>query len=238
LAAQFAEPYADPDLTRFVALAHDIGKFSDAFQEYLLASEAGEPVARTDHKAVGASLVAETLGPLGMLVQGHHGGLRSPQEFRSWLGERSEADDGTQVLQRAMASLPELQAGTSPSLPSWVRCNPWEAEMFMRMLFSALVDADYLDTEAHFNPAQTKRRANAVGLDKLWHRFEEHRRGLPVSAAGSVGWVRQEAYKACLEAAATYRRRKDPVRDGICLAARHLASAQASDRRGAPDKRD
>ena len=75
--------------------------------------------------------------------------------------------------------------------------------MWLRMVFSALVDADFLDTEAHFNPRQRARRETGVGMDELWERFREcHQSNVQSGAAsGIVNEIRSEVYRACLSVA-------------------------------------
>ncbi len=58
-------------------------------------------------------------------------------------------------------------AGAVPPVAAAQR--PVAAEMLVRMLFSCLVDADFLDTEAHFNQQRAAQRPQGYNLHALWH---------------------------------------------------------------------
>lgn len=77
----------------------------------------------------------------------------------------------------------------------------------VRMLFSALVDADFLDTEAHFQSEATGKSYRAPGPElcpeKALTVLQEYLRGLhdKTQASSVVGDVRQELLRASLKAA-------------------------------------
>ena len=101
------------------------------------------------------------------------------------------------------ASASQTWTQTKLAPPEYARQSPTAAELWLRLLFSALVDADYLDTERHFNQARTEGRGYTLSIPDLWDRFQTDQRRLMVQADGSpVNQVRHQIYKACLEAAA------------------------------------
>lgn len=108
-------------------------------------------------------------------------------------------------------------------LPAEAAASTLASEVFLRLLFSALVDADHLDTEAHFEPAQAERRGSDVEIPALWERFEAGHGELDAEAADtSVNIVRRDIYAACLAAAAGPRgfyRLTAPTGAGKTLAA-------------------
>ena len=69
------------------------------------------------------------------------------------------------------------------------------------MVFSALVDADFLDTERHFEPEQAAQRGQGASLDKLWEQFETAQGTLSGRKQGQLNEIRHEIYQACLRAA-------------------------------------
>jgi len=70
------------------------------------------------------------------------------------------------------------------------------------MVLSALVDADRLDTERHFDPEVAAMRRGGPSIDTLWKRFAAAQDELIHDALDTeVNRVRREVYKACLEAA-------------------------------------
>ncbi len=98
LTAQFAEKLGARDAGYWLGLWHDVGKFDPAWQAYLLACEAnpGSYHGRVDHKAAGTKLALDQarLGPLGLLIQGHHGGLKSVTSLRAYLTTGLGKPDG------------------------------------------------------------------------------------------------------------------------------------------------
>ena len=151
-------------------LWHDLGKFSKEFQDYLHRvggnAHEGEVQGKVDHSTAGAKEAVARFKVLGHFLAygmaGHHSGLLNAEEGASQRGR----------LQKEPPELPptpevprEVLAQTAPKLLRFltkVLGNPksagFSAQFFTRMLFSCLVDADFLATEAFMNPAQAARR--------------------------------------------------------------------------------
>ncbi|MGH7904012.1 MAG: CRISPR-associated endonuclease Cas3'' [Candidatus Dormibacteraceae bacterium] len=168
LAETFAEPLGAKEFGAAVGAWHDLGKASPEFQEYLCACEIapGLHARGPDHKSAGAAhALRRGVEPLAMLIQGHHGGLPNLAASRTWLRERIvDGDQDQKVISSLLDSLSEdyrtlLDIPVVP-LP---KLSEIDAEMFLRLLFSCLVDADGLDTESHFNPDLSRIRTGAQG---------------------------------------------------------------------------
>lgn len=200
LAAQFAAHFDAAELAHYLGLWHDLGKFHPAFQRYLLAAERGERKRGPDHKAAGVRLAVEkNLGPIALLLQGHHGGLKDKTDLQRWY-ERCEAETDRALIQARHAL--NFDPTDPPSLPTFAQRSPRAAEFFLRMLFSALVDADFLDTEAHFASDQSQRRGSEADIAVLWQRFEDdQQRRFGKVHDTTVNRSRQAIYGACLDAA-------------------------------------
>ena len=161
LAAQKASFFGAMDLARVTGLLHDLGKYTDEFQRRI----AGEAV-RVDHATWGAKLAVERYPHLGFLlayaIAGHHAGLANGIDS----GERtalSERIRGRQLPILDDAWRHELALPEQLELPKLFRHperSSFQAAFFARMLFSCLVDADYLDTEAYYE------RVGASGLSE------------------------------------------------------------------------
>ncbi|MHB0877704.1 MAG: CRISPR-associated endonuclease Cas3'' [Anaerolineae bacterium] len=200
-AAAFAGPLGLAEVGYYLGLWHDVGKYDPEFQQYLLDAEAGLKRRGPDHKAAGAALAVRHLGTLALAVLGHHGGLPSLQDGKLALQEAGKRPEVAQAQQRAAVEIGGLQPASRLSLPFLGTNDILGGEMLVRMLFSAFVDADALDTEQHFRPVAAEERARTVGLAELWRRFEEHQARFPSEPADVVGRVRREVYRACLAAA-------------------------------------
>lgn len=201
-AAEFAAALAASEPAYWLGLWHDLGKFHPDFQAYLAQCEA-EPRARgrgPDHKAAGATLAQRHLGLLALLIQGHHGGLRTPTDFKTWLDGLTTGPAVHEALARARAALPDLEPAVRPALPPAAH-ERRSAELFLRLLFSALVDADYLDTERHFQPERAAQRGRPVGLEVLWERLTGYQMRHSGIGSDAVAQARHAIYEACLAAA-------------------------------------
>lgn len=204
LTALFAEKLGAKAAGYWVGLWHDLGKFDPAWQDYLLACEGGEHRATVDHKAAGAKLAFDhpDAGPLSLLIQGHHGGLRSFADLKGWLADASARSGAVAALEAAKAQIPGLVPAEGVfALPRQILEEPLRAELFLRMLFSALIDADRLDTERHFDVRIAGARGAEVSLQVLWNRLEESQRQISGHRTDAVGAARHEIYEASLSAA-------------------------------------
>lgn len=202
-AGLFADAFGASELASLVALWHDLGKFNPEFQEYLLRCET-EPSSHArgpDHKAAGAQLATSHLGLLGLLIQGHHGGLQAQVHLKPWLDRSARDHRVADALTQAEQALPDLGPAAPPTVPEYTRGDPRAVELFLRMVFSTLVDADYFDTEEHFDLGRTERRGSRATVAQLWDWFKRDQDALTRRGRGVVNQVRNDIYQACVEAA-------------------------------------
>ncbi len=202
LARTFGDAYGAGDAAFVVGLLHDAGKVQAEWQERLMSLEAGRPAARVDHKDLGAMLVAPAARLLGQLsICGHHGGIPDCSS--------TMISGGIDAWQRGafLESVPEAVALIdSPNLlpQSWIdgsKDDPALAEFATRMLHSALVDADFLDTAAHFNAEPVALRA-PTDFAALAGRFEQARAAqLAGAPATAVNRARVGVYEGAVRAA-------------------------------------
>ncbi|MBF6590820.1 MAG: CRISPR-associated endonuclease Cas3'', partial [Ktedonobacterales bacterium] len=203
LARGFAEPLGAGDLAYYAGLLHDIGKYNPVFQRYLLEAEAGTTRQRhgPDHKGAGATL-AQTLGLplLSFLIAGHHGGIPARADLKIWLRERGADPEVTAAIRSARDANLGLLAALRHLQPGHIQM-PHDAELFIRLLFSALVDADFLDTESHFNAGQPTDRSGGPTLAELCTHFETYQRAHTGQRDDVVNTLRHQVFEQCLAAA-------------------------------------
>lgn len=166
-ASKFASKFGAAEEARLTGLLHDLGKYAERFQRRLEGKERG-----LDHWSIGAWVALEQYRSVAVAaaIQGHHVGLQSlnKDSLRGLEPQRiaQKRSDGLQLTETDSEKLlSRLRAnGLNPVSPTSL-CygnqlqQTVSAMLDVRMLFSALVDADYLETEAHFQagPGERKR---------------------------------------------------------------------------------
>jgi CRISPR-associated helicase Cas3/CRISPR-associated endonuclease Cas3-HD len=183
----FAAAFGAEEQAYVAGLVHDLGKYAEQFLRRLR-----DPRERgRDHWTAGAALLAATSPGLGLLpavaVLGHHRGL--PQlpvdstEFgRAILNTlRSHPESFTETNLQLLRQRFEEDGFVVPQIRRGLAITGYlAADMLdVRMLFSTLADADFLETEAHFNgDARTRRRPRQEGpvldVDQAIAALDEH----------------------------------------------------------------
>jgi len=198
--ATYAECLGVPELGRCLGMWHDVGKIHPDFQRYLLQAEAGVHRRGPDHKMAGALLALQAKLDLACFVlQAHHGGLQSVALLKAWMADSQRVEAAEKAVALAQARWPTL-ADRMPRLPEWANENPYDLELLVRLLLSALVDADYADTTAHFHDLPSW--PETASLIALWERFRENQQQLTAHSDDTpVNRIRDEIYRHCLTAA-------------------------------------
>ncbi len=213
LARRFGEVFGAGEPAEYLALVHDVGKGCRVWQQRLVnyAEPYGKPVG-VPHKGAGADLVSRYVGaPFAAAVEGHHGGLPAPQALATALAKvRGAGADAVQAREAVAAVakvVPQILRDQRVLLPSWLSGLGADrlrlgVDLLVRMLFSCLVDADFLDTEAHFAAASV-RLAAPVDMAALVERFEERRSAfLRDRQASPLAELRERVYQEAVAAAA------------------------------------
>ncbi len=204
LARERAEMFGGGEVAFLAGLWHDAGKADPAWQRYLLESESGTRVRGTgpDHKVAGALLAEESDQPhIGLLIKAHHGGLNTPADHQQWLDERRQLQGPQSASSALRQVMPDLEGNRQAMFPAHIQSDGLAAEFFLRMVYSALVDADSLDTEAHYLSGNPSNRGSPVPLAELWERFEVFLAKQPPVSDGPVNLIRDEVYQACIKSA-------------------------------------
>lgn len=200
LAEAFAAPYDPEGLAKIAALYHDLGKYYHEFQAYLDQPELKRRY--RDHSSAGAVYVSEKLDDISalivcMMILSHHSGLISAREWYKRVRKNQNQPFVQEALERGRSFLQHYQHAF-PSMPTSYfdpeHPDMVSLEMRIRMLFSALVDADFLDTEHHFEPEKKALRRSLMTPEALFDlllRFyrkleESDQAKLPINVARSA----------------------------------------------------
>lgn len=193
LAGQFASAFSAGAEGEFVGLLHDLGKDSPGFQHRL---HGGPPV---DHSTAGAQAALQQNDPCAAFaIAGHHSGIPDG-------GHRQDAPDEPTLFGRikrqvpVAGGLPPITA--RPALPAWVAESKdnLTTAFFTRMLFSCLVDADFLDTETFMNGSPAP-RGTGQSIPELLKKMKVKADSYLTGAASSpVGAQRNQVLQVCLE---------------------------------------
>lgn len=196
LMAEFAEPFNCAGWGEYIGYLHDIGKHSPAFQKRLT----GENRRPADHKGAGARILKELETGFGLIgaycVAGHHSGL---PDFH-----REGKHKSLQEIVDNAAPLPDgvgnpFAGKPEPPFP-FVHENYFQLSFLTRMLFSALVDADFLDTEAFMDAEKSSWRTQGPSLEELAVGLE--RKLASFTGTGRINRLRAEILAHCREKAA------------------------------------
>lgn len=200
LCGKFAESFGAYDEGYCCGLLHDIGKYSMKFQERIRGSEE-----KVDHATAGAKLCWDKKGMyqfLSYCIAGHHaglpdtGGVSDTGTRGTMIGRTKKKIEDYQAYTREI-ELPIL--GNPPFQPGKSENMDFFFSMFIRMLYSCLVDADYLDTELFMNNGESIRN-QGESIDILCERLEKHITGwLDNGDLDTINGRRTEILKHCIE---------------------------------------
>lgn len=196
LAATFASEFGLSDFGRIAGLLHDKGKEQEDWQKYIqgitgFKAEYAGFANRPDHAYVGAC-IAKSLYPqfaplIAQPIAGHHRGLYDYCDFAELIKTAIPGD----------VSIPD--AGHSPSF-GLGKMERYDLHHMVRMLFSCLVDADSLDTEAFMTPDQALLRGSRTTMKDLLAKLEEHLEVLRQRAGRTeVNDVRNYVQEQCVK---------------------------------------
>jgi CRISPR-associated endonuclease/helicase Cas3 len=212
--AKFAGKLGAAKLGHYAGLWHDLGKYNPEFQQYLknchLAQQAGKipKSEKIPHAVYGAILADEICPSLAPLIYGHHAGLPNEADLESKLNKSQWRKIYREVIKRAEIDIDRLLP--SDNLEETItqrHTSKLSEDVFTRLLFSCLIDADRLDTERFANPEQyqqRQQRANSISITQLWETFQQKQQDFvkdPSKSPSEVNQVRSEVYQKCLDAA-------------------------------------
>jgi CRISPR-associated endonuclease/helicase Cas3 len=226
LAANFAAGYGS-DWAGLAGLWHDLGKYRSGFQRHIrqTANEEahieGKVAGREKtHSAAGALWAIQSLTKahgepgklaarvLAYLIASHHAGLYdwNGTEVSPSLDARLTSEDSQVELTEALNANPAANILSAGEFTPDLRNIPGGSagfSLWVRMLFSALVDADFLDTEAYFDTGKPEARKGFPAIEALLPALNEHITGVSEKATPStVNTLRADILRQCRDKAA------------------------------------
>jgi len=214
LAASYATKFGFSDWGYIAGLWHDIGKYSKEFQkkmnEILIS---GDSSIRVDHSTYGAKKCVDEYSQIGKIlsycIAGHHAGLANATGGESSLRERlkksvpnvfnvpDELNKRKEIDANLLKQWFEKDAKIKPMRYSF------GLSFFIRMLFSCLVDADYLNTEKFMSPEIFQIRSKYPSIKELKLRFKNSMENFKKNKEKEgieINSLRNRIYKECLKA--------------------------------------
>ncbi len=214
LARRFAEPLGLANEAELAGLLHDLGKYSKRFQARLH----DHSIHGVNHWSVGAAQAFERrMLEAAFAIEGHHTGIPAYLENDAETGlecltgrllklrdakpaaEVNGFSEAADELRRRFA----LEIPEPPQIPSPVPAGrDFTTALRTRMLFSCLVDADFLDTEAHYDSSKTGLRTTPALLPE--RALEVLLANLAARPSESpINQLRRRLLADCMSAAAT-----------------------------------
>lgn len=219
-AEEFADKFNSANWGRIMGLAHDAGKGREKWQEYLRLKSGyfdeeahleGKP-GKIPHAIHGAKLLEELYGKgigriLSYCIAGHHAGLpdwsaaegagQSSLEYQ--LSQVKDLDKIERFILDEMRSLevpkPPRGFASGLDLPLWIR-----------MLYSCLVDADFLDTESYMDQEKSEDRGDYCSIPELLERLNYFNAHLDRTSEDTpVNRIRREIRSKCIKMGAEPR---------------------------------
>lgn len=218
-AKSFAEIFQSADWAYYAGLIHDVGKANPDFQTYLKKvrgidcsdDDDDKLGAHPNHSGAGGilaytrfkNIVGKTLA---YLIIGHHAGLPDYHGGRASMTHRFEDEKHVADSVREYATRYFEEKFSTLKPPTFaMQCQKGNAiayHMWARMLYSCLVDADFLDTESFMDKNKHEQRPSFPALTALREQFDDKMKRMMKDAPITyVNQVRTEIYEMCCAAA-------------------------------------
>lgn len=202
LSGEFAKKFGKEEWGYCCGYLHDIGKYSVEFQ-HKIRENGNEQI---DHSTAGAKVCVEKGGLYPIMsycIAGHHAGLPnygSSQDggFESTLMGRMKKTLKDYSAYQDEIEIPKVT--TVPIAYGETKNPDFSLSVFIRRLYSCLVDADFLDTEAFMKKGEIK-RDTGESIEILLQKLEKYvSKWLLNKEINTVNGRRTEILRNCLEA--------------------------------------
>ena len=203
LAEGFANEFGMGNWGRVLGLFHDKGKERRAFQEYIRNCSGYQPqhigTGEHSHAFVGGILAKNIYGKgaehlLCNQIISHHTGLHDYCDV-----EMVTAKEIPQEVNQSLEKIPLNRPPFRFSPVEGCKGLTADANHLSRMLFSCLVDADYLDTEMFMDEEAAKLRKHDIALETLLPKLEKYMDELKSTCVQSeVNTIRNQVQERCV----------------------------------------
>lgn len=196
LVSKFASEFDCGDIATIMALLHDKGKEQVEWQKYIQGitgynKNYAHIKTGPNHSYVGAVIAQKQYPKIAPLIAqpiaGHHRGLY----------------DYCDYIEETKCNIPQDVTIDEPipyQMPRFVKLERFDLHHIVRMLFSCLVDADSLDTEAFMNPEQAKLRGSHTSMSDLLIMMENHLNTLKTNTPDTeVNRIRNYVQEQCIK---------------------------------------
>lgn len=209
-AQSFGDRFSSGNWAYLAGLWHDLGKYSFEFQKRLISLD--DPDAhierkgsRPDHSTAGAQHACNRLKDEGRIIAytiaGHHAGLPDGKNNES---SCLSARLGKDVPEYTASPRELLNKDIPLTLPFDLdrRRFGFQLSFFIRMLYSCLTDADFLDTERFMDPVKASWRQGYPDLSVMEEKLALYmKRLVSNSFASFINSRRASIFQYCVEAA-------------------------------------
>ena len=203
LSERFAAKFGMGNWGKALGLLHDKGKERKSFQDYIKQTSgyATEIQCSSEHNhAFVGGLLAKSMygkGSESLLcnqIISHHSGLHDYCQIEETL-KKDIPSDINRCVDRIQLNRPPFSFSPIKGCKGMTS----DANHLSRMLFSCLVDADYLDTELFMDEESSKERKNDIKLESLLPLLEQYIESLQQTAkATDVNSIRKQVHERCV----------------------------------------
>ena len=196
LASLFAAEFGCGDIARVMGLLHDKGKEQVEWQKYIRGvtgyNKDYSYVKSGPHHAYVGACIAQKQYPqiapfIAQPIAGHHRGLYDYCEYVEAIKDGIPDDV---VIEEKIPS----------TFPRFPKLEKYDYHHIVRMLFSCLIDADCLDTEAFMTPDQERLRGYHTTMEELLGKLETHLQELKKEVQDTeVNHIRNYVQEQCVK---------------------------------------
>ncbi len=216
-AERFAKKFNNKDWLTVASQLHDLGKGSDAFQNKIKKKSGYDPEAHirdgdgiAPHSTHGAVWAVDNFPQVGKIlayiIAGHHGKGMPDWSHEIGVGgnleHRLSSEEREKLPLLTQSFIDEITKGVIHPTSEPPIIEEEHFHLWIRMLYSCLVDADFLDTERFMNKEKFENRGQHSSIADLKVLFDAHMVAMSDKAPVTpVNKIRAEVLLQCREEA-------------------------------------